>query len=271
MLYNNQKHILSHPCNEIKTHSRFGSSDLSVHKHAIIKNTFLKKNLHYLVQNQETNNKQNNNQKILMNKHLLQSKTNKTILNPLNNINTFKLDETKSKLKEESVRNTEGHNRIINPYASNEKNRLVFPLSTSCSVSRNGIKRRINDDDYSSVMQQFHKSSSQYYDKFNLNLMKSLSASSTKNFLIKGITPNNELYDMVIDVNDKLKHILLKNNNECSLPKIQKGAKPVIVSNCSNLYGNSNYLGERYDPYNYQPVNPKNRTKRNSYGCLYVY
>lgn len=245
---NNQSH-------EMKTHTRLCLADFN-----------LIKNNHCLIRNQETINTYNensNNIQLSIKDNVIQSKQHKCILKPLYKpITTISLDET--------------NNKQLEPIIKTELFDAKFNHSTNPSIinkQQSSLSQNVSNDRLSNAslqLQKLHKS--QLYDKFNSNMMKSLYASLSKNnSKIKDKGTNNDLFKMIINVNNKLKQILLKSQDGCNLPKIPKGAKHIIVNNVKNKSGNSNYFGDKYDPYNYLPINSKNRTKRNSYGYLYVY
>lgn len=108
-----------------------------------------------------------------------------------------------------------------------------------------------------------------YFDQFNNKCMNSVS-----NFFKQPDQTNESFYNYLDQENSRLTNIMLNQTSEGflkanKLPKISYIVnQPEIVVKKTGI-GNSKYMGQNFNPHNFQPNNAKNLTKRNVYGSLF--
>lgn len=87
---------------------------------------------------------------------------------------------------------------------------------------------------------------------------------------------SNNFYSYLNGENDRLTNILLNQTNEGflrdnKLPKISYIVnQPEIIVKRTGI-GNSKFMGPKYNPFNFNPANNKNLTKRNINGALFLH
>lgn len=98
-----------------------------------------------------------------------------------------------------------------------------------------------------------------------VELRKVNRAKNPKDFVEKLCDLENSKYGRIFNM-QKSKDFLLKKQ----LPEIKYEKKNIEIDNNYYNNGNSKFMGVQYNPFNYDLIASKNRTKRNVFGTLFI-
>ena len=163
------------------------------------------------------------------------------------------------------------HETFINPNSVNNEtnNNIIEDKNNMINKSKNNEKIILHDKNNSPQMENKKNIKSKHKKSYNLFVPKIISKSLRNKYLIKKLKNKSKSCSKI-----EFKELPIIMYNKCigkRKVEINKFKAHLSSSSLSNIFTNhkSYYMGEKYNPENYNLDYPKNRINRNEYGILY--